>query len=76
MNAPQRMCELFKLLRTQELSRSDIAAEMDADAHTVLLWTDELVAHGFLLERKSETRKNVGRYPMVYRLAPEWGGQA
>jgi predicted transcriptional regulator len=72
----EMMADLFKLLRTQWLSRPQIAAEMHVAEQTASRWVGELCANGMLLDRVDTKYEGPGSAPMLYTLAPQWGGQA
>lgn len=70
------MADLFKLLRTQWLSRPQIAAELQIAEQTASRWVGELCANGMLLEKPDTKYEGRGNAPMLYTLARQWGGQA
>lgn len=71
------LVDICKLTRCQWLTRPQIAQHLGSKTDTVAKWTAEMVAQGLLLERMGERAAGVrGHSPMVYRLAPQWGGQA
>ena len=54
-----------------------IAAHIGSKPETVAKWVAEFVAQGMLIERMGTKGEGVrGHCPMVYALAPEWGGKA
>lgn len=75
---PVILCDLVKLLRSQWLSRPQIAKELGVHENTCRTWVAELTANGMLREMQAERRDQpgAGRTPMIYSLSPEWGGQA
>ena len=76
---PEFVAELFKLLRQHPLSKRRISEEMGRSALTVDHWIDEFEANGMLVARPGgddDRLSRNGRLPMVYALAPEWGGPA
>ena len=76
MNA-QKFCDVLKVMRTTPLTIDEIRIEAGTQPNTAVVWTRELVAQGVLVKRrgtKAEWRRGVA--PMVYAVAPEWGGVA
>lgn len=70
------MADLFKLLRTQWLTRSQIAAALQVTEQTASRWVGELSANGMLLDRPDSKYTGPGNAPRLFTLAPQWGGQA
>ena len=71
------LVDIIKLTRSAWLTRPQIAKHLGSKPDTVGKWTAEMVAQGLLLERMGERPEGSrGQHPMVYTLAPQWGGQA
>lgn len=77
--SPEFVAELFKLLRAKPLTTRRISEAMGCSVTTVEHWCDEFEANGMLVTRvggDDDRLSRNGRLPMVYALAPEWGGPA
>ena len=72
----QLMTDLFKLLRTQWLTRPQIAKELAVVEQTAARWVAELEANGMLLARPVKHWTKPGTAPNEFTLSPEWGGKA
>lgn len=71
------VCELFKLLRSQWLSRPAIQRATGLSEGTVHRWCAELEANGMFVKRLPDRPDGaIGQTPHEYTLAREWGGQA
>lgn len=75
--APATMCELFKLLRNQWLSRHAIGEALGLHPNTVYRWFKQLRANGFVIEHEVNPTQSGGGHPTVlFSLSPAWGGAA
>lgn len=76
MTKAETVCELFKLLRVQWRTRTEVARDLGMSASTAANWVDELAANGMLLERQRSGSTVTGPAPAEFCLSPEWGGAA
>jgi len=76
MKKAETVCELFKLLRVQWRTRTEVARDLGMSASTAGDWVDELAANGMLLERQRSGGSSTGPAPAEVCLSPEWGGKA
>ena len=75
--SPELVAELFKLLREKPLTTRLIGEALGCSVPTVDHWRDEFEANGMLVASAGADEDRLsrnGRRPMVYALAPEWGG--
>lgn len=70
-------CELFKVARSEWLTRAEIADRVGVHINTVNRWVPELEAHGILQQRPRDKYRSAWlKQPAEFALAREWGGVA
>ena len=68
-------CELFKVARSEWMTREEIAEHSGLNLNSVRRWVDEFTAHGILVQRERPRRGDGGgRGAAEFALAREWGG--
>lgn len=72
------LVDLLKLLRSQSLTREEVARHMGVQERAAEHWLEEMVAQGIVLQTRKARSADSGRgaMPLLHRLAPEWGGPA
>lgn len=72
------LADILKLLRSQALTREEVAKFFGVQVRAAEHWLAEMVVQGLVVEARQERSPDGGRgaMPLVYRLAPEWGGPA
>ena len=73
MNAAEKACEVFKMLRAEWRSCNQVASELGIRADSAADWIAEYERQGLVISREGPKSAR-GPAAKQYRLAPEWGG--